>query len=413
VRIVFLNPSGQLGGAETALLDLLAAVRDARPAWALELIASADGPLVERASNLGIPCDTLPFPRSLARLGEWGRRGSAATRLKLGAALCGAAIPALRYESRLRRRLRALDPDIVHTNGLKMHLLGARCRPHGARLVWHLHDYPDARPVTAALLRAQSHRCAMALANSGSVARHARELFGESVPVNTLYNSIDLDRFHPEGRTLDLDALAGVPPLAPGGIRIGLVGTFARWKGQDVFLDALSRLIAPAGTSGSCSTALRGYIIGGPIYQTDASQFSLRELRDLASKFGLGDAVAFTGRIDDVPAALRALDVVVHASIEPEPFGLVIAEAMATGKPVVVSRAGGAAEIAEAGALFHSPGNAAELADRLFDLIGNPSLRTSLGQSGRAAAVRLFDRRRLTETLVPIYETLAPARASR
>ena len=52
-------------------------------------------------------------------------------------------------------------------------------------------------------------------------------------------------------------------------------------------------------------------------------------------------SVGFTGRIDDVPAALRALDIVVHASVEPEPFGLVIAEAMACGRPVVVSRAGG------------------------------------------------------------------------
>jgi glycosyltransferase involved in cell wall biosynthesis len=409
VKIVFLNPSGELGGAETALLDLLAAVREARPAWALELIASANGPLVERASTLGIPSDTLPFPRSLARLGEWGRRGSAATRLQLGVALCGAAIPTLRYESRLRQRLRGRNPDIVHTNGLKMHLLGARCRPDGARLVWHLHDYPDARPVTAALLRAQAQQCAMALANSESVRQHARRLFGDSVPVQTLYNSIDLDRFLPEGRALDLDVLAGVPPLAPGGIRVGLVGTFARWKGQDVFLDALSRLLAATTlASGASRTALRGYIIGEPIYQTDASQFSLQELRDLASKFRLGDSVAFTGRIDDVPAALRALDVVVHASIEPEPFGLVIAEAMACAKPVVVSRAGGAAEIAEAGALFHSPGNAAELADRLSELIGNPALRASLGHAGRASAVRLFDRRRLSETLVPIYEALAP-----
>ncbi|HEV3217290.1 MAG TPA: glycosyltransferase family 4 protein [Vicinamibacterales bacterium] len=410
MRIVFLNPSGQLGGAETALLDLLAAIRQARPSWSLGMIASAGGPLVERAVNLGVRCDVLPFPQSLARLGEWGRRGSAATRLQLGAALVGAAVPALRYASRLRRGLRGLDPDIVHTNGLKMHLLGARCRPDGARLVWHLHDYPDARPVTAALLRTQAHRCAVALANSDSVARHARKLFGDAMPVRTLYNSVDLDRFCPEGRALDLDALAGAPPLVPGGIRIGLVGTFARWKGQDVFLDALSRLVVPAVASGAGRPALRGYIIGGPIYQTDASQFSLQELRDLAVKFGLGDAVAFTGRIDDVPAALRALDVVVHASTEPEPFGLVIAEAMATARPVVVSRAGGAAEIAAAGALFHSPGDAAELADRLSELIESPELRASLGQAGRAAAVRLFDRRRLSETLVPLYEALAPER---
>ena len=402
MRIVFLNPSGALGGAETALLELLEAVREARPGWTLHLIASAAGPLVDRATRLGIPSNALPFPDSLARLGEWGRRGSSAARVQLGAALCAAAIPAMRYASRLRHQLDAFQPDIVHTNGLKMHLLGARCRPRGARLVWHLHDYPDARPLTARLLRAQAHRCNEVLANSHSVAAHARELFGSTVPVRTVYNAVDLDRFQPAGPALDLDALSGLAPLAEGGLRVGLVGTFARWKGHAVFLEALSRLRA--------AVPVRGYVIGAPIYETDASQFSLDELRALAGRFGLaGPAVGFTGRIDDVPAALRALDIVVHASVEPEPFGLAIAEAMACGRPVVVSRAGGAEEIAEAGALFHQPGDAGGLAQCLSQLVADSALRTSLGAAGRAAAVRLFGRGRLADTLVPIYESLVRA----
>jgi glycosyltransferase involved in cell wall biosynthesis len=152
---------------------------------------------------------------------------------------------------------------------------------------------------------------------------------------------------------------------------------------------------------------VRGYIIGGPIYQTGGSQFSLTELRELAAARGLGDRIGFTDRIDRVPAALRALDIVVHASVEPEPFGLAIAEAMATGRPVVVSRAGGAAEIAEAGALFHTPGNADELADAIFQLAKDAALRASLGAAGRRAALRLFGRQRLSDALVPLYESLA------
>jgi len=149
VRVVFLNPSGELGGAETALLEMLAALRAARPNWTLGLVASADGPLVERASRLGAQSASLVFPRSLARLGEWGRRGSFGARLRLGAAIGGAAAPTLQYASRLRHHLNDLKPDIVHTNGLKMHLLGAQCRPAGAKLLWHLHDYPRSRPMTA------------------------------------------------------------------------------------------------------------------------------------------------------------------------------------------------------------------------------------------------------------------------
>jgi glycosyltransferase involved in cell wall biosynthesis len=401
VRVVFLNPSGELGGAETALLEMLAALREARPAWALKLIASADGPLVERAAASGVESLALKFPLSLARLGEWGRRGSVGARLQFGAAVGAASAPTLRYASRLRHHLNEFNPHIVHTNGLKMHLLGAWCRPAGSKLVWHLHDYPSLRPLTAKLLRAQSGRCDEAIANSDSVANDTRALLGAKVPVRTVHNSVDLDRFRPDGPALDLDALAKLPPFAAGGVRVGLVGTFARWKGHDVFLRALSQMNADAG--------VRGYIIGEPIYETAGSQFSMRELRELASAHGLGGAVGFTGRTHDVPAALRALDIVVHASVEPEPFGLVIAEAMACGRPVIVSSAGGAAEIAQAGALFHKPGDAADLAARLSELARDPARRASLGAAGREAALRLFSRRRLSETLVPLYESLASA----
>src|SRR5688500_13647580 len=152
-------------------------------------------------------------------------------------------------------------------------------------------------------------------------AAETRSRFCASVPVHTVYNSVDLDRFAPAGPRANLDALAGLPPLGAGGIRVGLVGTFARWKGHGVFLDAIERL--------RDLPQVRGYIVGGSIYQTDASQYSREELRAHAEARGIGNVVGFTGTVDDVPSVLRALDIVVHASTEPEPFGLVIAEAMA------------------------------------------------------------------------------------
>ena len=398
MRLVFLSPSGELGGAETALLDMLAAIREARPQWTLAMIAASDGPLTEKAARYANVV-SLPFPSALARLGEWGARGSIATRLRLGAGLITASAPAMTYARRLQRRLLDFHPDIIHSNGVKMHLLSARVRPHQSKLVWHLHDYPAARRLTAQLLASQAHRCDAMLANSESVAAETRGRFGVLVPVHTVYNSVDLDRFSPAGTRADLDALAGLPPLADGGIRVGLVGTFARWKGHAVFLDALARL--------RDLSNVRGYIVGDSIYQTDASQYSRTELRAQAEAHALGGAVGFTGRVDDVPSVLRALDIVVHASTEPEPFGLVIAEAMACARPVIVSRAGGAAEIAQGGAVFHEPGNSIELADRLRELAHDPAQRAALGAAGREAAMRLFSRTRLRETLIPVYESLA------
>ena len=398
MTIVFLNPSGALGGAETALIQMVTALRDARPGWKLTVITSAPGPLLEHTSRLGVTSFDVSFPPAFARLGEWGRRGSRLARLQLAAGVARAAFPALRYGARLRRQLRDLNPDVIHTNGLKMHLLGPRCAPRRAKVLWHLHDYPDARPLSAALLRRSATANICVVANSESVADRARMMFAPSVSVNTLHNAVDLDRFHPDGQRVNLDALCKLPPLADGGLRIGLVATFARWKGHDVFLKALSNIRA--------AVPVRGYIIGAPIYQTDSSQFSLDELRELAAAHGLADTIGFTGHIEDVPSVLRSLDIVVHASVEPEPFGLVIAEAMACGRPVVVSQAGGAAEIAQAGAMFHHPGAAGQLADRLTTLIRDAELRQSLSVAGRRAAVRLFGRTRLADSLIPIYEGL-------
>jgi glycosyltransferase involved in cell wall biosynthesis len=398
VKIVFLSPSGELGGAETALLDTLAAVRAARPAWTLATIAASDGPLVSRAAAYG-DAIALPFPTALARLGEWGAQGSRKARLRFAAGLLAASAPAVSYARSLRARLLEFQPDVIHSNGLKMHLLASRVRPPEAKLIWHLHDYPLSRRLTARLLSSQVHRCDVVLANSESVAAEADQLFGSSLPVYAVYNAIDLDRFTPLGPSMDLDALAGLPGLAGGGVRVGLVGTFARWKGHGVFLEALAQLRGVVN--------VRGYVIGDSIYHTDASQHTRDELRAHAAALGLANSVGFTGKVDDVPSALRALDIVVHASTEPEPFGLVIAEAMACGRPVIVSGAGGAAEIAQGGAVFHEPGNCVDLANRIRDLASNSERRAILGVEGRATAMRLFSRERLCQTLIPVYESLA------
>jgi glycosyltransferase involved in cell wall biosynthesis len=171
-------------------------------------------------------------------------------------------------------------------------------------------------------------------------------------------------------------------------------------QGHAVFLEALARLRG--------KIHVRGYIVGDSIYHTDSSQYSQAELRAQAEALGLGDSVGFTGKVDDVSSVLRALDIAVHASTEPEPFGLVIAEAMACGRPIVVSRAGGAAEIAEGGALFHEPGNSTELAERLLQLANDAARRETLGSEGREAALRLFSRTRLRKALIPFYEELMP-----
>ncbi|HEX8501836.1 MAG TPA: glycosyltransferase [Pyrinomonadaceae bacterium] len=401
MRVAYLSSAGQLGGAENALLDVISSLRDALPdAHEPRLIAPAEGTLAARARALGIPVTVLPLPRALARLGDAGAGGPAGRRVSraaLAARLAAAGAAGARYVRRLRGALGALAPDVVHANGLKMQLLGGWARPPGAALVWHVHDYAGGRPFAARLLRLAASRCALSVANSESVAGDLRSVTAGRVRVCRVYNAVDLGRFAPAGAALDLDEAAGLAPAEAGAVRVGLVATLARWKGHETFFEALSLLPR--------ELRVRGYVVGGALYETDGSQHTTGELRRLAARHGVADRVAFTGFVADAPAAMRALDVVVHCSTAPEPFGLVIAEAMACGRAVVAARAGGAAEIFTPGldALGHEPGDARGLASAVGRLAADAGLRAALGRAARRTAERRFDRARLAGEWAAVY----------
>lgn len=409
MKIVYLNASGQLGGAERSLIDFMASLRAAEPDYALELIAPADGAMVNEARALGVAASVLPFPPALARLGDAGAGGPAGggqSRLlgTLGRLSLSAPSVAL-YTARLGRMLRAAAPDLVHTNGFKMHVLGTWAAPRAVPVLWHVHDYVSPRPLMMRLLRAHASRCAAVIANSRSVAADVRAACGARLRVFPIHNAVNLERFAPAGRLLDLDRLSNLPPPTRRVVRLGLVATMARWKGHEVFMRALAAL--------PDDPPVRGYVIGGALYQTEGSQHGLDDLRALARRLGLDGRIGFTGFVDDAAAAMRALDVVVHASTKPEPFGLVIAEAMACGRAVVVSGGGGASEIISPGedALVHEPGCPRSLAERLGELVRDPALRAALGRGAAEAAQKRFARARLAAELLPVYRALAPEAA--
>jgi glycosyltransferase involved in cell wall biosynthesis len=399
---MYVSASPQLGGAEASLADLLASVRAVQPDWPLHLVVPGPGPLERRAAALGVSTIIVPLGSLIARLSE---RGTSERPARLHARMAFAAAHALVYIGRLRRVIREVQPAILHTNGLKVHLL-ASWADSGPPLVWHLHDYLGSRATSARLLRSSRNRCAVVLAPSRSVARDAEAALGIANVV-TVPNAVDLQRFSPCGDRLDLDRLAGLDGAPPGAVRIGLLATFARWKGHATFLRAIACLPR--------SLPIRAYVLGGPLYGTVGSEYSLQELKLLANQLGIQDRVGFTGFIERPDAALRSLDVVVHASTEPEPFGLVIAEAMASVRPVIVSLAGGAAEWVTPGVdcLAHTPGDTEGLASRIAELSRDAALRGRLGRAGRSTAERAFDRERLARDLLPIYQSVVdPRRAT-
>jgi glycosyltransferase involved in cell wall biosynthesis len=338
------------------------------------------------------------MPASLARVGEWGGRH---TRWALVSQVASALRDLPAYQRRFAAAADAIAPDILHTNGFKAHFTSARLRTRAVR-VWHVHEYVSGRPLTRRLLRRYGSIPDVIAANSMSVATDVTSVVRERLrrPVRVIHNGVDTERFSADGPVAGLDAACGLPPAPAGTVRAGLVAAFARWKGHETFLRALAEL-GPA-------SDIRGYIVGGPLYDTAGSQWTLEELRALARELGLESRVGFTGFRDDAPSVMRALDVVVHASTEPEPFGLVIAEAMAAGRAVITTAAGGAGEIVDPDvtAITHARGDHRSLAAALQRLAGDPALRQRLGTAARAAAASRFAAARFGEAFVTLYESM-------
>jgi len=399
VKILFLSPAAQLGGAERVLLDMIASVHPALPAGSeIHLIALADGPLVEAARALRVQTQVLPMPAPLSRLGDSAAEGNC---FRFGWLALRTTPSLTGYVKQLRRAVRAIDPDIIHSNGIKTHVLSrfiVGATPH-AKLIWHIHDLLGQRAVVGKLLRRFASRTDLAIAISHAVADDIRNAL-PGVRVELLLNATDIDHFSPgDGNAPELDCLAGFEHRDDV-IRVGLVATYARWKGHDVFLDAAARALAA-----NERPELRFYIVGGPIYETAGSQFSRAELVEQAKRLGIADHVGFVDFLADPVQAYRALDIVVHASTRPEPFGRTIVEAMSCGRAVIISRAGGAAELFDDGvdAIGITPGDAQQLAEKILKQAKEKAVRDSLGVAARATAATRFDRKRLGPQLFRMY----------
>jgi glycosyltransferase involved in cell wall biosynthesis len=181
-----------------------------------------------------------------------------------------------------------------------------------------------------------------------------------------------------------------------------MVGRIAPWKGQDVFIRAFAKAF-PDGPE-------RALIVGSPLFGREDMQYA-DGLHRLAADLGIADRVEFPGFQEDVAGSLQEMDVAVHASIVPEPFGQVVVEAMAAGLPVVAVDGGGPAEIVthELDGLLYPAGDVDVLAARLRRLAADAPLRARLGQAARRRAEE-FTSDSVVERLMGVYSQITEGR---
>jgi L-malate glycosyltransferase len=180
---------------------------------------------------------------------------------------------------------------------------------------------------------------------------------------------------------------------------IGMLGNIRAWKGQDVLARALPAIIERIPNL----TCL--FVGESTAYDRD---YEIR-LRQFIADHGLESHVVFTGYSQNVADALSVMEVAVHASVLPEPFGRVLLEAMAAKKPVVGSRDGAVTEIVRDGETGYTfaPGNPDELAARVIDLLERPEAARALGEAGYRRLVDHFHiAANVTKTMAVYSEVL-------
>jgi glycosyltransferase involved in cell wall biosynthesis len=163
---------------------------------------------------------------------------------------------------------------------------------------------------------------------------------------------------------------------------VGLVGRLQPWKGQDRLLHAQA-LLRERGLE------MHLVIVGGDAYGLSSAY--AESLPSLVSRLGLTDAVTLTGQVADAGPYIDQMDILVNAS-DPEPFGIVLLEAMGRGVAVVAVDAGGPGEFIDhgrTGLLAHS-GEPSALADTLEPLLVSSSLRDAIGRAGRERFMQDF-----------------------
>ena len=323
------------------MLDMLAAVREARPDWTLAMIAASNGPLVSKGRRIRRCRRQCPSRTRSPGSANGGRADRSSPASVSARGLLAASAPALSYARRLRRRL--LDSPPRHHSQQRFENASSRRARAAVRR--------EARVAPARLSGGAACDGAAADEPGATMRRAARELgqrrcAGARTFRRACSGAHDLQlsgsRALQSGRAAcgSRRACRACRRLLPAESASGLWRRSRGGKGTAVFLEALARLRDSAARARLYRRRCRSI-------DTDASQHSRERAAGAGGGARAGRSVGFTGKVDDVSAVLRALDIAVHASTEPEPFGLVIAEAMACGRPIVVSRAGGAAEIAQ------------------------------------------------------------------
>lgn len=363
MRVLLVSPTSVPGGAERALAGLALRL----PELGIEARAALlqPGPLEDWLAEAGCPVEVIDAGRTR----QLHRTAASVVRL-----------------AQMARKV-----DVVVSNQSKGHVYGGlAARLAGRPAVWWQHGTPERSPIESTAARVP----AAAVVAGSQQSYDAQRRLTPRRRVELVFPGIDV-----RGVRARRGSGAGIRGVNKFGNvpLVGIVGRLQEWKGQGVFLQAASQVA-------QSFPSVIFLVVGGAILGWEGDYPD--QLRRLAKELGIEHRVHFVGHQDDVYPWFDALDVVVHASFG-EPFGLVLIEAMALGKPVVATAAGGPVDIIEDGVsgILVPPGDHGAMAAAVTKLLEDEQLRAELGAEASVRADE-FDDHRMAERFGHIMHEL-------
>ncbi len=381
MRVLYVNHTGELGGAEHSLLTLL----EGLPPDIVPIVASPAGPLCDRIRALGMR--TAPLPGTT---GSFRLHPMRTSRAVLDIARSAATVRAMAHRLRV---------DLVHANSVRAGLIAVPGRAIGSSpVVVHVRDVMP--PGSTGWLVRRAIR--LGADKVVCISEHVASGFGLGAGIEVIPNGVDLRRFDPAA--CDRGAQRAALGLSRDDRALGVVAQITPWKGQD---DAITALAEVRRTH----PLARLLLVGEAKFLSRDTRFDNRTfhaaLREQAGYLGIEDAVAFLGERTDVPALVHALDVVLVPSWD-EPFGRSVIEGMAMERAVLATSVGGPPEIVNDGltGLLAPPRDVAAWTRQIVRLLDDDDLRARLGRAGRASLVGRYDATTHVRRMVGMYDAL-------
>jgi len=364
---LFVQSTTEVGGAESTLLNLFANSASLRRRSLIASLGFSKGELPARLRAVG--ADVVELPR--ARLRE---------PMKMARTLMA-----------LRKIIRAYGIKVVLGNGAHPQVFGGvAARLAGVKSVFlvnmiHAHPLWKNEPVDVLALRGP---CDLFLAIS-KASQATLEKLRPNVECKLFYWGTPIVEVSAEEAHRARAELG----VGDGEVLLGIFGRLQRWKGQDVF-------VAAAAEVARARPKAKFVVVGGSVFGLEPEFFE--SLEKSATAAGIADRLQFTGFRTDVARLMAACDVICHTTRVPEPFGLVIVEAMVQGRPVIATRGGGPSEIiaTEDDGLLVDPDDPRALAAAMIALIDAPDRRRQLGSRGPALVRAQFSIDVMASTLL-------------